>query len=148
MIYQTNIVSIISYSIEKGDFMKKLLLIALLVSNVVWSRQYIQCSRHDSFDGMVINLNDVQSTLFMTNGVHLPPGDELRVLKDLFFSHEESGYHYYETEGDNVVETVQIPSEIIGEYSRSFNVDLTMTRLDSGYQQTSQFSCFSAIYQD
>lgn len=128
--------------------MKKLLLIIALISNITFARQYIQCARFSSFDGMVINLNDVQSTLFMTNGVHLPPGDELRVLKNLFFDYEENGFHYYSTDTDDIKDTVKIPSDVIGTYSSSFKVELILTRLDDNYHQTSEFSCFSAIYND
>lgn len=128
--------------------MKKLLILIALLTQTVFARQYIQCARFSSFDGMVINLNDVQSTLFMTNGVHLPPGDELRVLKNLYFDYEENGFHYYSTDTNDVKDTVKIPSKIIGKYSSSFKVELTLTRLDNNYQQTADFSCFSAIYND
>lgn len=119
----------------------KISILILLVTLSAQARQYIQCSSSDvySFDGLVINLNDVQSTLFVTNGVHLPDEDRVDLLLNLKFVSKSEDSHVYATE-DKV--SIEIPTSIIGEYSNSFSVFLTKN------SYTKEYLCYSAIYND
>lgn len=127
--------------------MKTILLVALMAISVpAFSRQYIQCGDSDSWDRAVVNLNGDESTLFMTTGVHDP--DELRILKDLNFDSETATEVIYRTNDGPVVEYVSIPLEAIGVYSNYLVVTISHTNTSSGYTQSRQMSCFSAIYND
>jgi hypothetical protein len=119
----------------------KLSILIILLSLSAQARQYIQCSSSDvySFDGLVINLNNEQSTLFKTNGVHLPDEDREEYLLDLNFVSKTVDVYTYETE-DKV--KLEVPTSVIGEYSNSFSVFL------SKGSHSKEYYCFSAIYND
>lgn len=129
--------------------MKSLLVLMYLVAaQSAFARQYIQCASHNSWDRSVINLDGEKSTLFLTNGVHLPPEDQLRVLKSLYYTSADESFTYYETRDGQILEKVQIPNEVIGQYSDYFEVVMTLTMVSSGYSQDQSLSCYSAIYED
>lgn len=119
----------------------KILTLVLFVSLTAQARQYIQCSSSNiySFDGLVINLNEDQSTLFMTNGVHLPDEDRVDLLMNLNLSSQNQNNYLFKVEDDSILE---IPASVIGQYSNSFSVYL----IQDSYSQ--QYYCFSAIYND
>ena len=127
----------------------KIALIALLVTLSAQARQYMQCAPFNSTstNRMVINLDGADSTLFMTSGL-LTDWDmepEIRVLKDLNFDSSDESFHTYSTEGE-VVESVKIPSEVIGEYSNFFLVEVTHT--SETQSRSVEMSCFSSLYND
>lgn len=124
--------------------MKLCLLALITMAFSAQARQYIQCASLDSWDRSVINLDGDESTLFMTNGVHLP--DSVRVLKDLDFQYADDGHHVYSTSGPVIVETIKIPIEIIDQRSQAFEVEFELRRLSDGYTRSFKQSCFSAIY--
>lgn len=130
--------------------MKKLALIFALLtfSSMSFARQYIQCASLDanSWDRMVINLNGDKSTLFMTNGVHLP--DEIRVLKELVYAETNETSTIYKTQDSPIIETITIPNEFINVYSSYFLVNVNMERVSDGYSQNFDVSCYSALYDD
>jgi hypothetical protein len=120
--------------------MKLITLIALLTFSIpAFSRQYIQCGARDSFNGAVINLDGENSSLFMTNGVHLPDEDRSELLKELVFHSEDSQFQNHITTGDSPI-MVSIPQSVIGKYSRSFTVLFS--------NSNGVMYCFSAIYND
>lgn len=121
----------------------KLFAIFVLILNVAHARQYIQCAHPNSWDRAVINLDGDRSTLFMTNGVHLP--DEIRVLKKLYFVDVVDDVHVFETKGD-VTEKIYLPTENFGRASSFFYVELELTK--GSYSQTVEMSCFSIIYEN
>jgi hypothetical protein len=122
------------------------LLTVITFSLPAFSRIYIQCADSNSWDRAVINLNGDQSTLFMTNGVHLP--DEIRVLKDLSLVSESTQELVYETTDGNIKDVVFIPVEDMQSSPNYFMVDLQHTRISSGYSQTRSMSCFSSTHND
>lgn len=132
--------------------MRKLafILLALTFSGLSYGRQYIQCGSLDanSWDRMVINLNGEESTLFMTNGVHLPPNEEIRVLKKLVYVETTETSTIYTATDANVIETVTIPNEFINVYSNFFLVNINMERISDGYARNFDVSCYSALYDD
>lgn len=124
-----------------------IILFSITLSTSVFARQYIQCGDTTSWDGVVINLNDTQSTLFMTNGVHLPDEDRLDFLKDLFYQGNTETHAVFNTEGE-VKEVVSVPLEVIGKFSSSFEVIFDHIRQSDGYSYQRVMYCFSAIYKD
>lgn len=128
--------------------MKLMIIFGLLLSSSAFARQYIQCADSNSFERAVINLNDNQSTLFMTNGVHLPDEQRVEVLKDLNEVNTDENFTTFETNLGNVQDILKIPTAIIGEFSSYFQVELTHKRIDSGYERSRVMSCYSAIYED
>lgn len=125
-----------------------ILLFSIVLSSSAFARQYIQCGDSTSWDGAVINLDGENSTLFMTNGVHLPDEDRIEMLKDLFFESEDSTHIIYITNEGTIKETVKIPREIIGKYSNGFEVILGHLNTENGYKLEHVMYCFSAIYND
>ena len=123
-------------------------LLVLLSSQAAFSRQYIQCGEADSWNRMVVNLNNTQSTLFMTNGVHLPDEDRISQLRDLSPVSSDEFSTIYQAEDENTIERVIIPSEFIGVYANSFYTVLEITKKSNGYTATIEYSCFSALYED
>ncbi len=71
----------------------------------------------------MINLDGAKSTLFMTNGVHLPPEDQIRVLKDLKQDSETETELILKTAGETI-DTVIIPKEFVDVASSYFEVTL------------------------
>jgi hypothetical protein len=123
------------------------ILILLLVSTLsmpAFSRVYIQCADSNSWDRAVINLNQDQSTLFMTNGVHLP--DEIRVLKDLNLIFESQTQLIYETSEGNIKDKVFIPLEQMQANPNYFTVKIEHTKTNSGYTQSRIMGCFSSVH--
>lgn len=123
-------------------------LLILISSTQLFARQYIQCGTTNSWDGAVINLDGENSTLFMTNGVHLPDEDRVDVLKDLHFDHNSETHAVFVTDTEDVQEVVHVPLSVIGKYSQSFAVTMEHIRLSDGYSYAREMYCFSAIYED
>lgn len=129
--------------------MKSLIIIlSIVLSSSAFARQYIQCGDRTSWDGAVINLDGENSTLFMTNGVHLPDEDRVDMLKDLFFKGESSSHAIYETNTGRIKDYVKVPLEIIGKYSSSFEVIMGHLNTENGYTRERVMYCFSALYND
>lgn len=120
---------------------------AITFTSSAFARQYIQCGDRTSWDGAVINLNGENSTLFMTNGVHLPDEDRVDMLKDLFFDSQDENHMIYTTEG-KIKDFVKVPVEVIGKYSSSFEVIMGHLNTENGYTRERVMYCFSAIYND
>ncbi len=128
--------------------MKSLIIIlAITLSSSAFARQYIQCGDRTSWGGAVINLNGENSTLFMTNGVHLPDEDRIDMLKDLFLDSQDATHMIYTTEG-RIKDFVKVPNEVIGKYSSSFEVIVGHLNTENGYTRERVMYCFSAIYND
>jgi hypothetical protein len=122
-------------------------LIITLISFNTFARQYIQCSALDnSTDRAVINLNSKQSTLFMTNGVHLP--DELRILKNISYLKTENEMVIYQAKDHLTQELVFIPTEYINVATNYMEVELQLINLANNHSVKIPMICFSAIYQD
>lgn len=127
--------------------MNKFLLIMMMAfSFSAFSRVYIQCADMDSWDRAVINLNGEESTLFMTNGVHMP--DELRILKDLNLVSETELELIYETQQGNIKDVVYIPVKEMIQSPSYFSVVLEHINMNSGHSHDRKLSCFSSIYDD
>lgn len=129
--------------------MSKIYLVAaLLLSFSAQARQYIQCASLDinSWDRMVINLNDSESTLFMTNGVHLPDEDQLRILKPIHFVESNDQVTVYQARDQYTQETLRIPTEWVNRASTFFYVDVELLSLVDGRKESFKVSCFSSIY--
>tara|TARA_B100001971_G_C18268046_1_gene596747 strand:- start:195625 stop:195999 length:375 start_codon:yes stop_codon:yes gene_type:complete len=122
----------------------KLITLLILITNISFARQYIQCAHSNSYDRMVINLDGDASTLFLTTGVHDP--NELRVLKDLFLVSSGDDFYHYETRDGLVKEEIIIKSEYIDRALGYFVVDFKMTKLDDNYSQTYEVGCFSSLH--
>ncbi len=122
------------------------LLVTLLTVQIANARQYIQCADYDSWDRAVINLDGEKSTLFMTNGVHLP--DEIRVLKKLNFEGQNDYAAIYATNEGPIIDRVFIPLLVLNRASQSFEVDMEHINTQNNYSQTRQMGCYSAIYND
>lgn len=128
--------------------MKSLLLVlAIVLSSSAFARQYIQCGDRTSWDGAVINLDGDNSTLFMTNGVHLPDEDRVDMLKDLQFEIKDATHSTFVTDG-TVKDYVKVPNDVIGKYSNSFEVIMGHLNTVTGYTRERIMYCFSAIYND
>jgi hypothetical protein len=128
----------------------KAVVLILLISLSASARQYIQCASGDvhSFDGLVINLNDKQSTLFITNGVHLPDQDRIEELKKISFIGVEGKYNLYQAQDEKTKEVLRVPTDVVGEYSNYFKVLFSVVKLPNGSEYRKDYSCFSAIYND
>lgn len=122
------------------------LLLCVLFSSAASARQYIQCADTHSWDRAVVNLDGENSSLFMTNGVHIP--DEVRVLKKLFWVEEVGDKVKYATNEGKVIEELLIPQDVIGKYSSYFEIQMTLSYRDNSYARTKNMACFSAIYED
>ena len=127
--------------------MKLIILITIFTFSIpAFSRQYIQCGDTNSYDGTVINLDGENSTLYMTNGVHLPDADRISRLKSLIFHSQNDHFVNYTTAEGKILDTVSIPAHIIGEYSNSFAVTMSHLNTENGYASERVMYCFSAIY--
>lgn len=124
----------------------KLLVITLAFFTFSHARQYIQCAHPQTWDRMVINLDGEESSLFLTNGVHLP--DEMRVLKDLYQQSVGDDFHVYETRLGPVKDEVIIETQYIDRALSYFPVQFKMTHIERNYSQSFELSCFSSIYND
>lgn len=127
--------------------MKKLVLLFLLLSNLVHARQYIQCEDTDSWDHAVINLNNENSTLFLTNRVDAPDEDRIKVLKKLYFEQNTSDHAIFVTKEGEVEDIVKIPLNILNKYSQNFKIILGHKNIESDYSYEREMICFSAIYE-
>lgn len=125
-----------------------ILLILLVISAPAMARQYIQCGVTNSWDGAVINLDGDNSTLFMTNGVHLPDEDRIDLLKDLYFDSKNETHTVYVTDQGKIKDVVKVPNNVIGKYSSSFEVIMGHVNTENGYSRERVMYCFSAIYND
>ena len=129
--------------------MKPIIVLFLLLSiTSVFARQYIQCGVRDSFDGLVINLDGENSTIFMTNGVHLPDPDRVEILKPISLFDITQEYHIYQTQEDRIIEQVKIPNDVIGKYSSNFTILMGHKRANDQYFYEREMYCYSAIYED
>lgn len=128
----------------------KLFILILISLNIAYARQYIQCSSIDvnSSNGVVININDIQSTLFMTNGVHLPDGEYIGILKNINFLKEEDGFTFFTAQDDKTIETVKISTNYLGLSLDYISVEFIIKKIDSQFQYIQKLSCFSSIYND
>ncbi|MCT4641363.1 MAG: hypothetical protein N4A33_03630 [Bacteriovoracaceae bacterium] len=131
--------------------MKAILLILLLICSNAFSRQYIQCRAHNtphSFDSIVINLNTNDSTLYITNGVHLPDTDRVSILKQLSFVEIKDEYHLFQANDGKTQEMIAIRAQDIGVASSYFEVEMKITKLSNNDSMTKVYGCFSSLYED
>lgn len=125
-----------------------LCLLALSLYITVEARQYIQCSQIDSFESVVVNLNGEQSTLFLTQGVHLPDGvNVLKSIKKLEENDEFDIYHSIDQDSA-ILERIFIPVEIIDTASNYFNIVIEFINLETDFSMDVEYSCFSSIYDE
>ena len=140
--YQTGVGNFLK--INKGVMMYRyiILLIIVFFNKSVYSRTYIQCSSITSdSDYIVLNINDTQSTIFMTNGVHRQV--EIRLVKDIYLEEvNDDHYLYFSEDVDNFIEYISIPSNGINEFNNNFKVILRTNNLDT------TFSCFNNLFND
>lgn len=127
----------------------KLVLAGLLLgmSFSAFSRQYIQCADPNSWDSAVINLDGEHSTLFLTNGVHLPDEQRVEVLKRLYFINDNGVYALFHTNDGPVREYVKIPSAIVNTYSSNFNAVIGLENVENDFRREQTLVCFSALYE-
>ena len=126
---------------------KILLFLTISILSVpTFARTYIQCGESNSWNSVVINLNGESSTLFMTNGVHLP--DELRILKKIILTSENQEEMIYSTNEGKVLDVVYIPVTEMQRDPMSFMITLEHVNTDTGYSQARDMYCFSSIYND
>ncbi|MGB0452823.1 MAG: hypothetical protein ACPGJV_03840 [Bacteriovoracaceae bacterium] len=127
----------------------KIMLFAIvtLLSQIAQARQYIQCADKNSWDRSVVNLDGQASTLFMTNGVHLPDNERVEVLKDLFYKETTQTHEIYITAGHRVIETVKVPLSVIGKSTSNFPVEMGHFDTKYNYSRTRVLYCFSSIYE-
>jgi hypothetical protein len=129
--------------------LKKSLLMALILTSFnAQARQYVQCSYQTTFDSIVLNLNDQQPTLFLTNGVHLPDTDRIHVLKNVNLIDETDEALIYESRDDRTRERVYFPKAEYGRASQFLELDLELEGLTTGELSRRTYSCFSSIYED
>lgn len=124
--------------------MKVLFIIFCILVIPAHARQYIQCGDADTTNAAVVNLNGDKSTLFMTDGVHLP--DETRIVKKLYFVSTTNLVTKYETRSGDSKQTVIIPTEVIGKRSNNFNITFDIESTEASFPY--EMSCFSSIYED
>jgi hypothetical protein len=127
--------------------MKISLVCALLcLSANAFAHQYIQCASTNiySTDRTVINLDGEKSTLFMTTGLDDP--DELRILKSIKFLKNENGKTQWQAKDDLSIETVTLPTSIIGKNSHNFFAELELRAVDGSITVTEDLQCYSAMY--
>jgi hypothetical protein len=128
----------------------KLSLIAVLAcfTSLAHAHQYIQCSSIDpqSSDRAVISLNGVKSTLFMTSGIDDP--EEVRVLKSISLLRVEGDKTLFQAKNDESIETVILPTAIIGKSVNHFALTLNLSSIDGSYKISEEMSCFSSVYND
>jgi hypothetical protein len=122
-------------------------LCALTLSTASFAHQYIQCASLDvnSWDRAVINLDGPKSTLFMTTGVHDP--NELRILKPISLLSVVGDKTIYQAKDQYSVETITLPTAIIGQYSSDFLVTIDFDAVSGNVQMSQEMSCYSAIYE-
>lgn len=126
--------------------MKLIIISLMLVSLNSFARQYIQCADNNSWDRAVVNLNGDNSTLFMTNGVHLPDEDRVEVLKKLTFKEKTLSHHIYVTNSLPIIDVVKVPNDFINVYASNFEVVMGHTNTNNGYTSERTMYCFSALY--
>lgn len=127
--------------------MKTILIFLLFVISVAaHSRQYIQCADNDSWDRVVINLNGDRSTLFMTNGVHLPDEDRVDVLKPLSLAQQDAYETTYKTSQGRILEYVKIPNAMLGVASNYFEISMGHLDQEGRLLHARVMGCFSSVY--
>jgi hypothetical protein len=127
--------------------MKISLVAALLCfTSFAHAHQYIQCfnTTPNSTDGTVINLDGAKSTLFMTTGLNDP--DETRILKPIKFLRTEGDKTLYQAKDNDSIETITLPSAIVGKNSKNFFAELELKKVDGSMMFTEELQCYSAIY--
>ena len=122
--------------------------LALSLSCYSHARQYVQCSYQTTFDSLVLNLNDNQPTLYLTNGVHLPDEDRISILKNVELVSEDANTLIYESNDDSTRERIYFPKQQLGRASQYFTVELELENFENREFSRRSFSCFSSIYAD
>ena len=118
--------------------------IGTLISIKVYPRQYIQCAEDNSFNRIVVNLNGDQSTLFMTNGVHIP-GHDRKVYNIQLFD-ESSTFITYKSISSNNNYYIMIPRTRINTASRLFYITFSKLTVDESLVFEKKLGCFSSIH--
>lgn len=128
--------------------MKTLLVAALFcLTGVAHAHQYIQCASAtdlESTNRTVINLAGKKSTLFMTTGLQDP--EEQRILKSIKYIGTNGKNTIYQAQDDFSIETIAIPTALIGKSSNNFFLGLELRRVDGSIVIAEELQCFSAIY--
>jgi hypothetical protein len=126
----------------------KIAFVFLVLSFNTWAHQYIQCSstNTNTTDMAVISLSPIKNTLFLSSGVG--NDDEIRVLKEISFSHENEESVFYKSENEITKEVISLPREIVGVQSDFFYVNLELTHFQSNQVIIQEFSCYSRLYND
>ena len=129
-------------------FKQLALVITIFLSLETFGRTYIQCrSLTTNDDLMVVNLNNNQSTLFLTNGVHRP--DEFRMVKNIFLTKQGETHSIYTSEVINKTkEILEIPHNAIENYNNNFQITLNIEKVDGSISRVMEFSCFNNIFND
>jgi hypothetical protein len=127
--------------------MKISLVAALLCfTSFAHAHQYIQCfnTNPNTTDGTVINLDGAKSTLFMTTGLDDP--EEIRILKPIKFLATEGDKTFYQAKDNDSIETITLPTDIIGKNSKNFFAALELKKVDGSMVFTEELQCYSATY--
>lgn len=120
-----------------------LISIISLISFSVFSRQYIQCAFEDSWNRMVVNLDGDQSTLFLTNGLHLP--DARNMLRPLKFENQYSDQTTFRTEGE-IYHRLIINNEDLNVAKSYFTLDILFFDTVKDISEKFTVGCFSSVY--
>ena len=80
----------------------------------------------------------------MTTGLDDP--EELRILKSIKFLRIEADKTFYQARTNESIETVTLPSAIIGKNSNQFFATLDLDAADGSMHFKENLQCFSAMY--
>ena len=124
---------------------KGILLFALLISQNIFARTYIQCNSIDFDDFyMVINLSKTRNTMFVTTGMQNTMPNS--VVRKLYFLEESETHHQYRSsEENNKMFLVDIPNNAIEEFNNNFIVGVTP--YGQG-EKTLTFRCYNNIFEE
>lgn len=141
--------------VQREEIMKKILIaLALLFTLDAFSKvQYIQCglkNQPESTMGVVINLDGIDSTLYITNGFKTVDTVDL-VFKKLIKDSETETQEIYRSGEvkihgkENTLELVTIDKSDIGVATNYMEVNLKILNFNRDLRQELELSCFSSM---
>ena len=124
---------------------KGILLLALVISQNIFARTYIQCNSIDFDDFyMVVNLSETRNTMFLTTGMQNPMPNS--VVRKLYLLEESETHHQYRSSDENnQMFIVDIPNNAIEEFNNNFIVGVTPYGQS---EKTLTFSCYNNIFEE
>ena len=131
--------------------MKKYLLIMIFTMSFqnAWSaHQYIQCAYKLTDARIVVSIDGGVGTYFYSANIQFPDPDARP--KPLRLVNADPLANVYQTEGGRFKEMIRIPRRWVGRQSkegdRFFNMHLYTYNRETGRKTTSNWTCYSAIY--